>query len=335
MGSFKEYLKLVRLPGWGAYSITALFGALSVGVFDPLKLFLLMVIGIFATLFGFVLNDYIDVETDKLSKEISDRPLVKGTITRNHALYITIFAFFMAFLVTILAMNQNIFLFRYEPLVLLLIAAFLSTLYNVYGKKITGSDIFPTIATTLFCVFGAVVVSKNFTNLLWIITIVTFIQVFYLHAIINGFKDADHDSKTGSKNIAFKLGLRVNKKLYVPFTFKFLGISLRTGSLIFMFMPIIYFDFFPYYLWQPAFMVLMFVVLFYLTIKMLNLKEFNRDKIRKLISLQAFLRYSIVPIMLFKFIGYQIAIFLIFFPFLWFIGLNWLIYKKTVQPKTL
>lgn len=326
---------MVRLPGWGAYCITAVFGALSVGVFSISKIFLLIVVGILATLFGFVLNDYADVATDKLSKDISERPLVKGTIPKNHALYISIVSAVLAYVVIIWAMIENYFIFRYEPLLILFVAAVLTTIYNFYGKKIIGSDLFVASATSLYCVFGAMVVSDNLSNLTWVITIVTFIQIFYLNSVIGGLKDADHDYKLGAKNIALKLGVKVNEKLRIPISFKFLGLFLRLCSAVFMFVPILFFEGFPYYLWQPVIMFLMFAGVIFASVKMLNLKEFDRDKLRKFISIQAFLRYSVVPVMLMAFIGYYLGLFLIIFPFLWFIVFNWVIYGKTVQPKTL
>ncbi len=335
MALFTEYLKLVRLPGWGAYCITAVFGALSVGVFAPSKIFLLILIGILATLFGFVLNDYADVATDSLSKEISERPLVKGTIPKSHALYISIVSAVLAYVVILWAMLENYFIFSYDALLILFVAAVLTTVYNFYGKKIIGSDLFVALATSLYCIFGARVVSDKISSLTWVITIVTFIQILYMNSVIGGLKDADHDYKLGAKNIAIKLGVKVNEKLYVPISFKVLGLFLRGCSTFFMFVPLLFFEDFPYYLWQPVIMFLMFVGVIYASVKMLNLKTFNRDKLRKLISIQAFLRYSVVPVMLMAFIGYYLGLFLIIFPFVWFVFFNWLIYGKTVQPKTL
>ena len=82
-------------------------------------------------------------------------------------------------------------------------------------------------------------------------------------------------------------------------------------------------------------MALMFLGVFIASFKMLQLKQFNRGDLRKLISIQAFLRYSIVPVMLLSFIGYPIGIFLIFFPVLWFGIFNRLLYGSSSKPETL
>ena len=117
-----------------------------------------------------------------------------------------------------------------------------------------------------------------------------------------------------------------DKQLVIPISFKVFGLVIRSGSLIFMFIPFIFIEDFPYEFWQPVVVILMFIGVFYTSIKMLSMKRFIRDDLRKIISIQAFLRYSIVPVMLLGVIGYPLGIFLIFFPVLWYGIFNRLIY---------
>lgn len=335
-GKLVEYIKLVRLPGWGGYCITAVFGAITVGVFDPLLLTLLFIIGAFVTLYGFVLNDYVDVATDNLSEDLTERPLVKGSIPRSHALYISIISIILVYIIVAIAMLYQIFIPNLATIGVFTIAVILAAIYNIYGKKFPGSDVFVAGATAVYCIFGAMTVSETITGLTWIVTIVTFFQVMYLNAIIGGLKDADHDYKLGVKNIALTLGVKVTeKKLIIPITFKILALFFRTCSLLFMFIPIIFYENFPFQLWQPIIMALMFLGVFAATIKMLQQKQFIRNDLRKLISIQAFLRYSIVPVMLFTLTGYAIGIFLIFFPVLWYAIFNRLLYGSSSKPNTL
>lgn len=330
-----EYVKLIRLPGWGGYCIPAVFGALSVGVFDVWKLALLFFIGGLATIYGFVLNDYADVSTDSLSKDLSERPLVKGVISRENALYISILAAITVYIIILLAMITKMFLFSYTSLLILTISAILTACYNFYGKKLVGSDIFVATATALFCLFGAMVVSDKIGALTGIIVIVTFIQVLYMNAIVGGLKDVDHDFLIGAKNIALRMGVKAKKELFIPRAFKALALALRFCSAVFMFVPMVFLKDFSFYIWQPLIMLVMFIGVFYTTIKMLNMKMFDRNQIRKLISVQAFLRYSVVPVMLLRFIGNPISLFLIIFPFSWYAIFNCLIYGKAIQPRTL
>ena len=331
-----EYIKLVRLPGWGGYCVTAVFGAITVGVLNPFLLVLLYAIGAFVTLYGFVLNDYVDVATDNLSDELTERPLVKGSIPRKNALYISIGSIILAYIVLIVSMVLDIFIQNINTLFVFTLAVIFAAIYNIYGKKFPGSDVFVAGATALYCVFGALAVSPKITGLTWIVTGVTFFQVMFLNAIIGGLKDADHDYKLGVKNIALTIGVKVTEKtLFIPTSFKILAYLFRTSSAVLMFIPIVYFTDFTYHIWQPIIMSLMFIGVYYGTYKMLQLQTFERNQLRKLISLQAFLRYSIVPVMLFYVSGYIIGIILIFFPFIWYAIFNRLLYGKSVQPDTL
>ena len=331
-----EYIKLIRLPGWGAYCITAVFGAITVGVLDPFLLALLFAVGGCVTLYGFVLNDYVDVATDNLSEDLISRPLVKGSIPRSHALYIAIGGVIGSYLLILLGMIMGWFIQNMVTILVFTLAVILAAIYNIYGKKFPGADVFVAGATAVYCVFGAMAVSPTITLLTWVVTLVTFFQVMYMNVIIGGLKDADHDYKLGVKNIALTLGVTVTKNsLYIPFSFKAMGLLFRSCSLAIMYIPIFLLDDFMYQLWQPIIMGLMFLGVFAATIKMLNLRQFNRDKLRKLISIQVFLRYSIVPVMLLSMMGYAIGVFLIFFPVLWFAVFNRLLYGSSSKPETL
>ena len=330
-----EYIKLVRLPGWGAYSIPAVFGALTTDSWNLEEIIILFFIGMLAAIFGFVLNDYADIKVDKMTPDLSARPLVKGTIKPIYALYLAISAAILHYIIVFIAMILGIFQTNIIAIIILTTAAFFSIIYNLYGKKIVGSDNFVAAATALYCLFGAFVVTNILTGLTWIVVIVTFIQVLYLNAIIGGIKDVDHDYKVGGKTFALWIGVRANKQLTIPISFKISALILRSLSAFFLFLPFFIFKDFNYEIWQPIIMILMFIGIYAATLKMLHIKIFDRQYLRKLISIQAFLRYSVVPVMLSKEIGYSIGLFLIIFPFIWFAIFNRLLYGKAVQPDTL
>jgi len=83
-----DYVKLLRLPGLGGLTTPAVFGALSVGVKDLPILLILLLIGAFSVIYNFVLNDWADIEIDKLTSELHESPLVKGTISKKTAIFI-------------------------------------------------------------------------------------------------------------------------------------------------------------------------------------------------------------------------------------------------------
>jgi len=99
MNDLTAYAKLLRIPGLGGLAIPPVIGALTVNPnIELYTLILLFIIGSLAAIYGFVLNDYVDIDVDKLSNELKGRPLVSGKISQKKAVGICIFCVFFAFL---------------------------------------------------------------------------------------------------------------------------------------------------------------------------------------------------------------------------------------------
>jgi 4-hydroxybenzoate polyprenyltransferase len=81
----REYLKLARSFNAVLTGISPVMGAIAMQQYDIIILILLFLIGFLGHTFGFVFNDIIDYSIDKSSKEISDRPLISGTISLRNA----------------------------------------------------------------------------------------------------------------------------------------------------------------------------------------------------------------------------------------------------------
>ena len=331
MNKFRAYIKLLRLPGLGGLAIPPVFGAISVGIYDFYHLFLLFLIGAFAVIFGFVLNDYADVELDGLIKELHGKPLVSGAVPRKNAIAICMITTLLAFLsVFYLWRGYEINDLRFAASFSLIIAGLLGTIYNLYGKKIAGSDFLVALSMSLVFLFGAISF-KNPTLLTWIIFLLTFNQTLHMNAVEGGIKDADHDFIMGVKNIALASGVKIeNGRVKIPWHFKIFGFFIRCLSGVIIFLPFIYG--LNYEIWQISLLFILIAVVLYLEIKLLTIKFFDRKKIRKLISSAAFLRYSIVPIMLISKIG-LLAFILIALPILWYIAFVPLTGAKAFQPE--
>jgi 4-hydroxybenzoate polyprenyltransferase len=329
-----EYSRLITINQWGVASLTAFFGALSAGEFKFLPLFILAIIGVLATIFSSVFNDYCDLELDKLSKGLTEKPLVKGSIPKIHALYISVFAVIIAYIIILVSMYLDIFIMSIKPIIVVTLATILGTLYDLYGKKFVGSDILSGSAAALFCLFGAMIVSDTISSLTIVVVLLVFLQIFFLNAFSGGLKDADHDHLYGIKNLAYRMGVRIeDNNVTITHIFSAVVLLFRITSAFLLFIPIVFIDNFPYFLWQPFLMLLIIIGIFFSTFKMLRIKTFDRDQIRKMISIQEFLRYIIVPVMLLRFIGLYFGLFLIVFPFIWFIVFNRLIYGSALKPK--
>ena len=331
-----EYAKLLRLPGLGGLSIAPVFGAISVGVLSLPELSLIFLMGVFSAIYGFVLNDYIDIEVDKLSKELSDRPLVKGTISKNTALLLCLICFIGTFLVIFLFFSH--YTYMWFGIVFVLLAAVTGSVYNIYGKRFIGSDFLVALSEGFLVLFGAFIVLNNLSDLTifsWIIFILTFNQLLFMNAVEGGLKDADHDYLKDVKNIALWSGVKVgsDKSFTIPFSFKAFGFVIRIFSAFLVFIPVLFYhDYYQYEFWEIGLLVLFVIGVLYLSYKLLNLKRFDRKVMRKLITGETFLRYSLVPLMLLAALDTLVVVFLIVFPFVWYIILTPLTGRKAFQP---
>ena len=332
MSRINKYAKLLRLPGLGGLAVPPVFGALTVGVYDLYFLSILFIIGIFCAIFAFVLNDYSDVEVDSIIDELKNKPLVSGEIPRKNAITISIFSIFMIYLlIFILWRNLPIDNLKFTAFLCIFTAGILGTIYNLYGKKIPGSDFLVALSMSLVFLFGALSFG-NPTPLTWIIFVLTFNQVLFMNAISGGIKDSDHDYKMKVTNIVLIFGVKVKGgNIFIPLSFKIFGLSIRIFSSILVFLPFLYYEYY-YKLWHLILIGLIVIGVIYFSFKLLNIKIFDRNVLRKLISSQELLRYYLVPIMLLSIIGVWYSLTLIVLPIIWYVLFTLLIGEKLYKP---
>ena len=335
MNRILEYLRLMRLPGAIGVALPPIFGAISVNHYPLSIIAPLFLMGILSGIYGFVLNDYIDAELDRHSTDLSERSLVAGTISKKMARNIVIACFIGAYVIAFLFFYRPHFFF-YAAIACLIVADILGGIYNIYGKRFVGSDFFLAPAQSLYFLFGALVASSiGFPGVLtWVLFFLVFIQLFYNNAIVGGLKDADHDYLMGVKNIALWSGVKVtkDKKVIIPLGFQVFGFGLRFLSVFVVFIPFVFYGM-DYDLVQMFFLVVFSVILLGTSVQMLTSKRFDRGKLRKLIIVQLFLWYTIIPVMLISVIGMMSALLLIVLPALWYFFFSFVIGEKPLEPQ--
>ena len=326
------WVKLLRLPGLGGLAIPPVFGALTVGVTDAWSLLVLFLIGCMVAIYGFVLNDYADVKLDGLIPELRDKPLVSGAISRTSAVMICfvtmILAFFLAALLwqgTVLTDRKLAALFMYA------VAWGLGTVYNLYGKKIAGSDLFVALAMAVTFLFGALALDEP-TLLTWVVFVLTFNQTLHMNAVEGGIKDADHDPLMGVNNLARVAGVSVHdQRVTIPPSFQIFGMGIRLTSVAVVFVPFMYGV--SYELWQLALLAVMLAGVLFIEVRLLRLQQFDRSLIRKLIAGASFLRYAVVPVMLMGEIGILAGVGLSVLPIAWYVAFSPLTGVRAFQPE--
>jgi 4-hydroxybenzoate polyprenyltransferase len=334
----REYLKLSRSFNAVLTGVSPVMGAIAMEEYNIITLFFLFLIGFFGHTYGFVLNDIIDYNIDKTSKEICDRPLVSGTISIKKAWIYAIFSMIMSFIIAFyLAFITKI----YYPIFILALSAIFVTIYDLISKKISGMDIILTISIFFLILYGASTVVNdifNVTKLALIVCILGSIQVLFMNAIAAGMKDIENDYKRGARTLAIKMGVRIiNGELKVPFTFKSLAYGIQLVDILIVFLPFfIVWNFtklsiFQYLQW--GIIVIIGIILFVLSSKLLNMKYFNRKKARMYIGSHYMINFTIVPIMLMTLNPWAVTI--MFLPGLGFILSNIILHGTITQPKTM
>jgi len=335
---FREYLKLARSFNAVLTGVSPVLGAIAMEHFNVIDLFLLFLVGFLGHTFGFVFNDIIDYKIDETSKEISDRPLISGTISVKKAWIFAIITLILAFLIAfyISYKNQN-----YFSIIFLIISAAFIIFYDLTSKKLPGMDIFVALGVFFLILYGTTISINSLyevRQLAWIVCILGSIQVIFMQLIAGGLKDIENDYIRGVKTIAIKIGVRViDGALKISSRFKVLAYGIQLIDLIVVFLPF-------FIIWKinelTALQYIQFIgiafigaVMFLLSYKVLSMKRFERMKLRKLMGSHYMINFMIVPIMLMSVNPWTGA--LVFLPGLGYILSNIILHGTLLQPKTM
>jgi len=313
-------------------------GAIAMQQYDIVILFLLFLVGFLGHTFGFVFNDIIDYNIDKSSKEISDRPLISGTITIRNAWIFSFIAMGIAFLLAIyIAVSTS----RLYSLVILIVSAFFIILYDLVSKKFPLTDFFVAFGIFFLVLYGASTVVNTisqFTSLVWIVCILAAIQVLFMQIVAGGMKDIENDYKHGARTMAIQMGVRViDGALLVSLKYKVLAYGIQLIDLAVVFLPffivwnISTLSIYQYIQWIA--LLLVGVVMLILSHQLMTMERFERRKARMLIGSHYLINFTLVPIMLMGLNPW--AGILMIFPALGFVLSNLALHGTVLQPKTM
>jgi 4-hydroxybenzoate polyprenyltransferase len=326
-----EYVRLLRFQTSAATSIAPFIGSLIMGQRDIFLLIIIFFIGLLCHIYGFVLNEYSDINVDKKSFDLKKKPLVAGTIPKNHAVYISLIACSFALMLVI------VFFPSPGPIIFLLISIILSGIYDIFGKKITGSDFILAGGFFFFTLFGASTVSLDFTNLVYIVCCLSFFHILFINAVEAGLKDVDHDYIAGAITLVTVMGVRViNGKLYITKKFTMFAYSIKSVYIILILLAGLQLEL---SLWHSDLNIVHIVLGILLVImlitlhKFLHLHTFNRTKLKRILAAHEISTYFLIPVLLSPLIGTSFTMIIIFLPFFWFIIMNFILYGTFVNSQ--
>ena len=302
----RQYLILFRPYGILFLGLTPVFSAIGNGEFSFFNLTFLCIIGFLVHIFTFVQNDYYDLEIDRKSIYVSNRPLSSGNISQEKVLFMFISCFILSLIITATAFF-NLFSF-----LTLLFTFFLITMYNKYSKRHFGMEYILSFGVFTFGIFGAITASNNISNLAILVSTFGFMQWLFSVGISANLKDVEFDSKQGIKTTPIFLGVHVlYNKLQIPTTFKAYSYLIKILHILIAFFSFLfgYTSIFVYDIPIPGtcFLVIS-IVLFYLTWKILSTPITQRDKMLIYIGLQEGLAFLLIPITLLSYLIEKISI---------------------------
>ncbi|UCF12657.1 MAG: UbiA family prenyltransferase [Thermoplasmatales archaeon] len=325
-----EYLRLFRFQTGAATASAPLIGGLVIGQRDIFVLFILLIIGILYHIYVFVLNEYIDVEVDRKSLDLQKKPLVSGSIPRKYAQFII-------FISCVCACALTIIFFPYPiPILFLILAIMLGGIYDIFGKKILGSDFILGSGFFFICLFGASTFSNDFTSITYIVCSIYFFHIIFNNAVEGGLKDVYHDHLAGAKTSAIRMGVKVIDgtptvtKTFMAFSY---GIRLIFIGLIFLLIfqqdPNLWFD---RYILEISIVVFLTIILFVTLYKFLHFSTFDRSRLKKLFSTHEITSYFMLLIALSPIFGLWIIVFLFLLVSIWYLVFNIILYGTLLQP---
>jgi len=326
-----EYFRLFRFHAASMEVTIILIGALIMGQHNLSLLLVIFLIGVFGHICGYILNDYADIEVDKESEELKQKPLVSGTISKKNALILVFLTGFITYSLTL------IFFPYVRSIFLLVVANLLTLIYNFYGKKIIGSDFIVAGTVAVFCLFGASTVNTPFTNLIYIVCFILFFDIVFINVVEGGLKDVDHDYLSGAKTLATILGVKVREgKLIV--TRKFLAFAYGFRILYVFTILLLGFES-TIHLWLSENYLLQSITLIFLAIvlggsyKFLHLKVFDRSNMKRVYGGINAASGILLIVMLYPILGIEITLVLLIFPVTWYTIFNKILYGKPLQPR--
>jgi geranylgeranylglycerol-phosphate geranylgeranyltransferase len=260
-GLLGEYWKLTRFEHALMLAVAVIIAEIIVlGGIPPLEtLFLLtLIVPVFSEMGSFALNDYMDVEADRINK-IKGRPLVDGTIKKQSAFTLSM----LSFAISIVAS----FFINLPSLIIAVFYNILAILYNTKLKDLplAGNAFIATTMAIPF-IFGAYAYSATPSAAILAIALLGFVSGL-AREILKSAEDMEGDSKArGSKTLPLIIGreqsITVSGMLFLlfvpltvaPFLME-LSLGIASGALLFLAdISILAIAFFLFYKREGAFL---------------------------------------------------------------------------------
>lgn len=213
---FLHYRRFVR---WAALSFSLILPLLGAGTVVP-DLSFGQIVGLVGVawashLFGYVLNDVVDLPVDRLHPSRGQDLLVQGRVRPWQALTFALLHIPLAFLI-------NFWLQGSGKATALLAASFSAgAIYNLWGKRF----IYPMLTDTIqglawsgLVLYGAAIANQPLTALTWQLFVFVTLYIVLVNGVHASLRDLVSDRQAGMRTTAIWLGAEVKapNRLIIP-----------------------------------------------------------------------------------------------------------------------
>ncbi|MFX0040500.1 MAG: geranylgeranylglycerol-phosphate geranylgeranyltransferase [Promethearchaeota archaeon] len=206
---FKDIFEILRPINDIMGSLTVIIGILNTKTgIDPIILIMNIILGVITYFFiagsGMVINDYYDIEIDKINRP--ERPIPRGSISLKQAKILWITTVLIGIIIAIL--HSILFNIGYLNVILAVFFAFMGWLYAAWGKK-SGfiGNIIVSISFSIGLVYGAVLNNSIVPPYIYFFFFTSFFLLLS-REVIKGCEDIEGDKNEGVKTLAIRIGIK-------------------------------------------------------------------------------------------------------------------------------
>jgi geranylgeranylglycerol-phosphate geranylgeranyltransferase len=206
---FKDAIEILRPINDLMGSLTVIIGILNTRAqIDPFILIFNLILGVITYFFiagsGMVINDYYDIEIDKINRP--ERPIPRGAITLKQAKFLWIITSLIG--ITIAVLHSLVFSIGFLNIIIVVFFVFIGWVYAAWGKK-SGfiGNIIVSISFSIGLIYGAVLNNSNVPPYIFFFFLTSFFLLLS-REVIKGCEDIEGDRKQGVKTLAIQIGIK-------------------------------------------------------------------------------------------------------------------------------
>ena len=297
---------------------------------------LLFLMGAFLHIYGFVLNEWADLEIDRASPDLQDKPLVSGEISIDEAKWTAIAAAFITFIpLAIITLEP-------WPHITLLCSILVAGAYDVWGKRFP-LDVLLAGSITMLLFVGAQALGDfdpsygRHITLLACVGGLQFLQNLYQNAIEGGIKDADHDHAAGARTFAALLGVRLDDtgELRTGWAFTNSAFVIKGVQITLLLYTAVEVTDLSVHgssslLW--SILIVAIAVIVVTTSMMLPPVVFDRSRLKRIFSIHELATFAAIMTVIVPLLGEWVVFGLFILPMVWFMTVNRVLFGGTLEP---